>query len=84
MALILLVVMGLVTGWIASVLTRVEQRREVLTLMGIGLVASIAGGLMSNSGTFLGSLSWLATGVALVSSAAALAAYRYYLNRSGA
>ena len=52
--------------------------------MGLGLAVSVTCGLIANSGTFLGSLSWIAMGVAVALTIAALAAYSFYLNRRSA
>ena len=84
MALILLTLIGFLTGWFASIVTRTEERGPILRQIGLGLVASIAGALMANSGTFLGSLSWTAMGIAIAVSLAVLAGYNFYLNRRSA
>ena len=84
MALMMLTLIGLVLGWIASVIVRAEERGPILRQMGLGLAVSVTCGLIANSGTFLGSLSWIAMGVAVALTIAALAAYSFYLNRRSA
>ncbi|QFT76558.1 hypothetical protein FIU90_03275 [Erythrobacter sp. THAF29] len=62
-------------GWVASILTRSEAPRDILRQMGIGLLATLTVGLVVNSGTFLGGLSLVALGAAVIAGAAALAGY---------
>ena len=82
MALLLLIMIGTSAGWLASIIARTEESREIVRQMGVGLVASVAGGLFMNSGTILGGLTLLALGVAIVASAALLVAYHAILGRS--
>ena len=82
MALLLLIVIGASAGWMASIVMREEAPGAVLRQMGVGLAAALFAGLLSNSGTFLGGLSLVALGAAIVGSGIALAAYNYYLRRA--
>lgn len=81
MALLLLIVIGLSAGWLASVIARTEESGAILRQMGVGLAASLIAGLLINSGTILGSLSLLALGAAIAAPAAVLAIYHALLNR---
>ena len=82
MALLLLIVIGASAGWMASIITRTEAVGPVMRYMGVGLVAALIAGLLTNSGTFLGGLSLVALGSAIVASAIALIAYSLYLRRT--
>ncbi|BDI59972.1 hypothetical protein [Qipengyuania nanhaisediminis] len=81
MALILLIVIGCSAGWLASIFARTEEPREVLRQMGVGLIASIAAGLLTNSGTILGSLGTVALFASIAASAGALAIYHFYIRQ---
>lgn len=81
MALLLLIVIGLSAGWLASVVARTEEPGAILRQMGVGLAASLITGLLVNSGTILGSLSLLALGSAILAPAAALVVYHAVLSR---
>ena len=82
MALILLVIIGVIVSWCATVVARVEEGKAMRRMALVGLAASIAVGLIANGGVFLGSISWTAMGAAVVGSAAGLAGYRYYLTKA--
>jgi len=82
MALLLLITVGLSAGWFASIAARTEAARDILRQMGLGLVASLIGGLLMNSGTMLGGLSLLALGAAIAAAAAVLIAYHAITQRS--
>jgi len=64
MALILLITLGALLGWLGSIALRFEIPGAVLRMILVGIVTSLVVGLIANGGTFLGSLSWLAMGVA--------------------
>ena len=75
MALILLINLGALLGWLGSILFRLEAPSEVLRMIAVGIAVSLLTGLVANGGTFLGSLSWIAFGVALVATTAAVFGY---------
>jgi len=81
MALLLLIVIGLSAGWLASVIARTEAPGAIMRQMGVGLIASLIAGLLVNSGTILGSLSLLALGAAIIAPVAVLAIYHAVLDR---
>ncbi|MEM7779562.1 MAG: hypothetical protein AAF697_04110 [Pseudomonadota bacterium] len=84
MALILLTLIGVAIGWLGSIAMRIEEGKAVRRLVLAGFFGSLIVGLAANGGTVLGSLSWIATGVALLASIAAVVGYRYFLSRSEA
>ncbi len=57
MALILLVVIGAILGWLASIITRTEDRGGILTDIGVGIGGSLVAGLLVGSGSIIGGLS---------------------------
>lgn len=81
MALILLINLGALLGWLATIGLRMETPAAILRMMAVGIAASLISGLIANGGTFLGSLSWLAFGVALVTTLIAIVGYFVYVSR---
>ena len=84
MALILLIVIGASAGWLASIIARTEASGLIVRQMLVGLIASLIVGLIVNSGTFLGGLSWLALGASIAASILALLAYHMIFGRRAA
>ena len=75
MALLLLTVLGLSLGWFASIIARTETPGSILSQMALAFVASLGVGIFMNSGTILGSLSWLAFGAAAAAIVVVLVAF---------
>ena len=84
MALILLIILGAMLGWLASILARTEQAGEILGQMGLSQLASLIAGLIANSGTVLGGLSLMALGAASAAAIAVLVLYHTVFRRSEA
>lgn len=84
MALLVLILFGMILGWLASIVMRTEAPRDILRQMGIASAAALIAGLFVNSGTFLGGVSWTALGAALVGALAALALYHVIVRRNAA
>ncbi len=81
MALIVLIVLGALLGWVASILARTEEASEIMRQMGLSLLASLIAGLIANSGTVLGGLALVALGAAGVASVVVLVLYHTVLRR---
>lgn len=75
MALLVLILLGAIFGWMASIITRTEEPRDVLHQVGLGIAATMLVGLLVNSGTFLGGLTLFALGAGLLAGIVSLAAY---------
>ncbi|MDY7097015.1 MAG: hypothetical protein SXU28_02635 [Pseudomonadota bacterium] len=75
MALLVLLILGSTLGWAASILARTEAAGAILRQMAVGIVFTLAAGLIVNTGSPLGTLTWLALGVATGAAIAALAVY---------
>lgn len=84
MALLVLTFLGGLLGWVATIIARIEDRRGVLSHVGIGIAAAVIVGLFVNSGSFIGGLSALACIAALVSASAVLAGVVYIRRNSTA
>jgi uncharacterized membrane protein YeaQ/YmgE (transglycosylase-associated protein family) len=81
MTLIILINLGALLGWLGSIVMRLEIPGAVLRMIFVGIAASLVTGLIANGGVFLGSLSWLAMGVAVVATIAAVIGYFYFATR---
>lgn len=75
MALLVLILLGATLGWLASILTRTEDHRDILRQVGLGLAVAVVAGEIANKGTMAGSLSLLGLGIALVATIAGLVLY---------
>lgn len=60
MGLLILIVVGAVLGWLATILFRIEDGRGILTNALIGVLGAIVAGLIAGKGVFLGALSGVA------------------------
>lgn len=81
MALLVLIVLGVTLGWLASILARTEAPGEIFRQIGIGVSVSLGAGLLLNDGTMLGSLSFLALGAALAATVVAMVLYNAIFRR---
>jgi len=81
MALIILINLGALLGWLGSIVLRLEIPGAVLRMMLVGVVVSLVAGLIGNSGTFLGSLSWLGFGAAVGATLPAIVGYYAFATR---
>ena len=75
MALILLIVIGALIGWLASIIARCEDSRGVLIQIGLGAAVAVVAGLLINNGAILGGLSATALLLAVAITSIAMAVY---------
>jgi uncharacterized membrane protein YeaQ/YmgE (transglycosylase-associated protein family) len=71
MGLLLLIVVGGILGWLASIVVRADDRQAILLNVFVGIAGALVAGLVSNSGSIFVGLSAPAL---LVSFAGAIAA----------
>lgn len=81
MALLVLIVLGTTLGWLASILVRTEAPGDILRQIAVGILVSVVAGEIANEGTMIGSLSFLALGIALAATVAALVLYHAIFGR---
>lgn len=62
MGLLILIVVGSVLGWLASIVLRIEDSRGILVNAAVGVAGALVAGFLAGNGLFLGAL----TGSALV------------------
>lgn len=60
MGLLILIVVGAILGWLATILLRIEDGRDILTNALVGVLGAILAGMIAGNGVFLGALSGMA------------------------
>lgn len=81
MGLILLIVVGGVLGWLASIVRRFDDREDVLLNASAGIAGALVAGLVSNSGLIFDGLSASALLAAFIGALAALVLVNIFRNR---
>ena len=81
MALIILINIGALLGWLGSIILRLDAPGAVLRMILIAMLTSLVAGLFGNSGTVLGSLSWLGFGAAVGATLPAIVGYYAFATR---
>lgn len=81
MGLILLIVIGGILGWLASIITTSDDRQGVLFNVAVGIAGALVGGLASYDGAILSGLSAFALLVSFISSLASLVLANLFRNR---
>jgi len=75
MALLVLIILGVTLGWLASIIARTEAPGTILRQIALGMIVSVIAGAIANEGTMIGSLSILSLGIALAATGVALVLY---------
>lgn len=60
MALICLIFIGALVGWMAAIVARTEDPQGIRRDMAMGVGGALVAGLFANNGVMLGGLSWVA------------------------
>lgn len=85
MALMVLIALGALLGWIASILGRTEQAGAIVQQMLLAIVAALGVGLFINGWVMMGGLLLIALGAGASAAVVALIVYHIAFNRrSGA
>lgn len=74
MGLIILIVVGAILGWLATIVLRIEDERGILTNVVAGILGSLVAGLIASGGTFFSAVSAIALLWAVAGSVVAIAA----------
>lgn len=83
MAFLLLLFIGVLAGWFASIIARDESAGSILSQIGISLLVSLGAGLYMNGWSVLGSLQWHALATAIAASVIILLVYHLAFKRKG-
>lgn len=66
MGFVILVIVGAILGWLASIITRSENRPDILVNAGAGVTGALIAGIATNSGSILLGISAMALLAAFV------------------
>ena len=81
MGLLILVVVGALLGWLATIILRIEDGRGIMLSAAAGIAGSVVTGLVVGSGAILGTITGATLLWAVVGSAAAIAALHFFRRR---
>lgn len=84
MALICLILIGGLIGWLAAIVTRTEDGPGIRRDLALGVGGALLAGLLANNGVMLGGLSWIALAAGVAGAAAFPALYEFYQRRRSA
>lgn len=82
MGLLLLIVIGAVSGWLATIILRIEDTRGILVNVGVGVVAALVAGVVAGSGVLLGAIGGTALLWSLASTVLALTVFNFVRRRA--
>lgn len=81
MGLLILIVVGALLGWLATILLRIEDGRSILLNAAAGIAGSVLTGLIVGTGAILGSITGATLLWAVVGSVVAIAALNFIRQR---
>ncbi|MFZ9394775.1 MAG: GlsB/YeaQ/YmgE family stress response membrane protein [Erythrobacter sp.] len=84
MSLICLIFIGALIGWMAAILTRVEDVPGIRRDLALGVAGALVVGLVANNGVMLGGLTWISLLAGIGGGALAPVAYRMIQKRRSA
>ncbi len=84
MSLICLVFIGVLIGWMAAILTRVEDVPGIRRDLALGVAGALVAGLIANNGVTLGGLTWISLLAGIAGGVVAPAGYRMIQKRRSA
>jgi len=84
MSVICLILIGALIGWLAAIVTRVEDVPGIRRDLFLGVAGALAAGLLANKGVMLGGLSWLALAAGIFGGVLVPAAYKMIEKRRSA
>lgn len=81
MGLILLIVAGAIVGWLASIMTRTDDRHGILSNIAVGIAGAIVSALIVEGSAVVGGISPIALFVSFAGSVVLLALFGLYRRR---
>lgn len=84
MGLLVLVVAGAILGWLGAIVSRIDERQDLLLNLTTGVVVAVLVGALMNNGALFGSLrpeALIAGLIGAIVALAALGAYRHMAMR---
>ncbi|MFW2349102.1 GlsB/YeaQ/YmgE family stress response membrane protein [Qipengyuania sp.] len=77
MGLLILIVVGALLGWLATIILRIEDGRTILANALVGVLGSLVTGLIAGNGAIFGTVSGLALLWAVAGSAVAIGLFNF-------
>ena len=77
MGLLILIVVGGLLGWLATIALQIEDGREILRNVTAGLLGALIAGIATSGGVLLGSISALSLLYAVVAAIVFIALYNF-------
>lgn len=82
MGLLILIVVGALLGWLATIILRIEDGRTILANALVGVLGSLVAGLIAGNGAIFGTVSGVALLWAVVGAAVSLAVFNLVRRRA--
>ena len=77
MGLLILIVVGALLGWLATIILRIEDGRTILANALVGMLGSLVTGLIAGNGAIFGTVSGIALLWAVAGSAVAIGLFNF-------
>ena len=78
----MLIVIGAVLGWLATIVLRIERARGILTNLLVGVVGSVIAGLIAGKGVLFSAITGTALLWAVLGAAVLIAAFNLVRSRA--
>ena len=82
MGLLILIVVGAILGWLATIVLRIEDGRTIAINAGVGVLGSLLAGLVASGGSVVGAVSGIALLWAVVGAAVAIGIFNFVRQRA--
>ena len=82
MGLLILVVVGALLGWLATIILRIEDGRSILANALVGVLGSLVTGLIADNGAVFGTVSGVALMWAVLGSVVAIGVFNLIRQRA--
>jgi len=82
MGLLILVVVGALLGWLATIILRIEEGRSILANALVGVLGSLVTGLIAGNGAVFGTVSGVALLWAVLGSVVAIGVFNLIRQRA--
>ncbi|MDG5747900.1 GlsB/YeaQ/YmgE family stress response membrane protein [Qipengyuania sp. XHP0207] len=82
MGLLILIVVGAILGWLATIVLRIEDGRNIAIYAGVGVVGSLLAGIVAGNGVIFGAISGTALLWAVLGASIAIGAFSLLRQRA--
>ena len=82
MGLLILIVVGAILGWLATIILRIEDGRTIAMNAGVGVLGSLLVGLVASGGSVVDAVSGIALLCAVAGAAVAIGIFNFVRQRA--